>query len=400
MKKTFLAVIALSALSLTNCSKKDTLNGNLDESLNLQSEKGAAAALATTTFNVTPTTSLNTTFWSNVQSALATGPVDVVFANGTYTRTSTITLANMGHATNLLTLKTASTVGGAIFTGSIATLMYLNTCQNIQVLRLKFTGPVTGYAMRMSNSQDIAVENCIFKDLPDVGYGALGVHYPLTNRVLVRNCTFENVGYDSHAHMIYGAYGIQRLSVVNNTFKDCSGAFVRFRGDLSDKGVVYNNTFTSTGTYLTGLNPVFIEIPVFNDVDPGDERMGTNFMITKNTFTYGTVGSQTTRFNVVFHSTGFNPPGRTYLISTADAALLSGGTVTQKRSVMSGMLGLDGNEIRFGGNTNTNVQYNVVYRCWNGYGSAGPWTGVASIGTAVNASGLATTETAAINYYP
>lgn len=76
------------------------------------------------------------------------------------------------------------------------------------------------------------------------------------------------------------------------------------------------------------------------------------------------------------------------------------GTVSQKRNIMSAQLGLDGDSIHFGGNTNSNVQYNVVYRCWNNYGSTGPWTGVASIGTAVNAFGLATTEAAAISYYP
>ncbi len=385
--------------ALTAC-KKQSASLNVNESSVTNSEKEIKSLSATTTINVSPATSFNSTFWTNVQSALATGPVDIVFADGNYPLTSTLTLTNMGSTTNLLTLKTAVTEGGAIFTGSIANLLYLNGCKNVKVLRLKFTGAATGYAMRISNSQDVTVEKCFFMNLPSVGYGALGVHYGLTNRIIVKNSTFENVGYDSHAHMIYGAYGIQRLSLVGNTFKNCSGAFVRFRGDLSDKGVVYDNDFISTGTYLTGLNPVFIEIPVFNDVDPGDERMGTNFMVTKNTFTYGTVGSQATRFNVVFHSSGYNPTDRTYLISVANADLLTSGTVTQKRGVMASQLGLAGDAIRFGGNTNTNVQYNVVYRCWNNYGSAGPWTGVASIGSAVNASGLATTEAAAIGYYP
>jgi hypothetical protein len=399
MKKQLLIMGVLATMALTSC-KKTVETVNLEELSQVNTEMEMASLLATTTINVTPSTSFNSTFWNNVQSALATGPVDIIFADGNYPLSSTLTMTNIGSTTNLLTLKTASTEGGAIFTGSIANLMYLNGCKNVKVLRLKFTGAATGYAMRISNSQDITVEKCFFMDLPSVGYGALGVHYGLTNRVLVKNSTFENVGYDSHAHMIYGAYGIQRLSLVGNTFKDCSGSFVRFRGDLSDKGVVYDNDFISTGTYLTGLNPIFIEIPVFNDVNPGDEKMGTNFMITKNTFTYGTVGSQTTRINVAFHSSGYNPTGRTYLISVADAGLLASGTVTQKRSVMSSQLGLDGDAIRFGGNTNTNVQYNVVYRCWNNYGSAGPWTGIASIGSAVNASGLATTEAAAIAYYP
>ncbi|WP_119080087.1 hypothetical protein [Chitinophaga alhagiae] len=391
-----IAIVALSFLGLVYCKKADVEPENNTPVL----RSDAPSLLSTTTFNVSPATNFNSTFWSNVQTALASGPVDVIFANGTYTRTATLTLSNIGDDANLLTLKTASVPGGAVFNGSIAKLMNVNLCKNVKLQGLKFTGAATGYALTIVRSQDIAVEECIFTDLPDVGYGALGVHYETTNRVLVRNNTFARVGYDSHAHMIYGAYGIQRLSVVGNSFTDCSGSFVRFRGNLSSKGVVYDNDFTSTGTYLTGINPVFIEIPVFNDVDPGDERMGTQFMITKNTFTYATAGSQATRYAVVFHHTGFNPPDRTHLISAADAATLNSGTVTQKRTIMSAQLGLDGNEIHFGGNTNSNVQYNVLYRCWNGYGSSGPWAGIASIGTAVNASGLATTELAAINYYP
>lgn len=391
-----IAIVALSVLSLVYCKKAD-----VEPEKNMPALRSdAPALLTTTTFNVSPSTNFNSTFWSNVQTALASGPVDVIFADGTYTRTATLTLSNVGDDANLLTLKTASTPGGVVFNGNIAKLMNVNLCKNVKLQGLKFTGDVTGYALTIVRSQDIAVEECIFTDLPAVGYGALGVHYETTNRVLVRNNTFARVGYDSHAHMIYGAYGIQRLSVVGNSFTDCSGSFVRFRGNLSGKGVVYDNDFTSTGTYLTGINPVFVEIPVFNDVNPGDERMGTEFMITKNTFTYATVGSQATRYAVVFHHTGYNPPDRNYLISAADAATLNSGTVTQKRNIMSTQLGLDGNEIHFGGNTNSNVQYNVLYRCWNGYGSTGPWTGIASIGTAVNASGLATTETAAINYYP
>ena len=392
-------VVLLLLAGITGCKQSaDDFSLSRTET-QASASSGMGMLSASTVISVSPSTSFNSTFWSNVQTALDTGSVNIVFANGTYTRTSTLALTNLGHATNLLTLK-AATTGGPVITGTIANLLDITTSQNVRVTGLKFTGGVTGYAMRVRNSQHITIDSCFFQDLPDVGYGALGVHQALTDRVLVRACTFERVGYDSHAHMIYAAYGVTRLSVVSNYFEDCSGSFVRFRGDLSDMGVVYNNDFISSGAYLTGINPVLIEIPVFNDVNPGDERMGTHFMITKNRFTYGTTGNQANRYAVVFHSSGFNPADRNYLISAADAALLHSGTVAQKRSVMSSQLGLDGNAIRFGGNTNTNVQYNVVYRCWNNYGSAGPWTGVASIGTAVNASGLATTEEAAINFYP
>lgn len=397
MKTILRALLVFSATGLLYC-KKPGIKPAL--ALDALKSESLVQLLSTTTFNVSPATSFNSTFWSGVQTALASGPVDIIFEDGAYTRTATLAISNIGHNSNPLTLKTLTSEGGALFTGSISKLMNINQCKNIKLLGLEFTGDVTGYALTIVNSQDITVEKCRFVDLPAVSYGALGVHYAASNRVIVKYNTFERVGYDSHAHMIYGAYGIQRLSVVGNTFKDCAGSFVRFRGDLSEKGVVYDNDFISTGTYLTGINPVFIEVPVFNDVNPGDERIGTSFMITKNTFNYGTVGSQATRFALVFHHTGFNPVDRNYLISAEDAATLHSGTVAGKRNIMSTQLGLIGDSIHFGGNTNINVQYNVLYRCWNGYGSAGPWTGYASIGTAVNASGLAATEAEAIGYYP
>jgi hypothetical protein len=130
----------------------------------------------------------------------------------------------------------------------------------------------------------ILVEKCQFVDLPVVNFGALGVHYAATDRVIVKNNTFERVGNRAAAHMIYGAYGVQRLIIVSNWFKDCSGVFVRFRGDLSDRGVVYGNTFISNGTYYKdSTHQEFIEVPVINDDNPGQERMGTSFMITQNT---------------------------------------------------------------------------------------------------------------------
>lgn len=360
---------------------------------------GNVDGLSTTTIHVTPSTALNSAFWATVQKTLKKGPVDVVFAQGMYTRTSTVTLNGLGNNKHLLTLKANDTEYEAVFNGAIANLINLINCKNIRIFRLKFTGAATGYAMTIRNSQDITVEKCNFSDLPDVRYGALGVHRSLTDRMVVKYCHFENVGYDSHAHMIYGAYGIQRLSVISNTFKNCSGSFVRFRGDLSDKGVVYNNTFISTGTYMGGKNPVFVEIPVFNNVNPGDERMGTNFVIAMNSFSYGTSGNQATRFAVTFHSSGFNPTDRTYLISPEDGLRLHTGTVSEKRKIMSSHLGLDGNLIKCGKNTKSNVQHEVVYRVANNYGSSGPWAGFADITNAISSSGLPATETAAIEYY-
>jgi len=389
-KHTILFVLIL--FIILGCKKSSSAPDNTDE------EPQEVIIIPDTTFSVNSGSELNDEFWQNVQTALNDGHVMVRFAVGEYMLTSTITVENMGHDENLLMLQ-AERSGSVIFEGEIANLLDLRNCKNVRVRGFKFTGDATGYAMRVVNSQRISIETCYFQDLPAVGYGALGVHQSSTDDIVVKGSRFERVGYDSHAHMIYAAYGVNRLSIISNYFKDCSGSFVRFRGDLSDKGVVYNNDFISTGNYLTGINPVFIEIPVFNDVNPGDERMGTNFLVTKNTFSYGNMGNQSTRYAMVFHSSGFNPSDRNYLISVADAEKLTNGTPAEKQSVMQTQLGLNADKILFGGNANINVAHNVLYRAWNNYGSEGPWTGIADIESAIASPDEITTEEEAINFY-
>ncbi len=394
------ALMSLLIATIFSC-KKDAVVDQKEEKIVVEAQKEALTEATTTIVNVTPSTTLDATFWSGIQTMLQTNAVDVVFADGTYNVTSTITLSNIGSATKRLQLK-ANTVGAAVLTGSIAKLMSLNNCQNILIHRLKFTGTVSEYALVIQRSPNITVAYCRFENMPNLYYGAVGAHYATSNNIIIRQNQFSNIGVGSTAHMIYGAFGVKRLKIIENTFTDCSGSFIRFRGDNSTHGVVYGNTFNSTGTYMvsgTGVNPIFVEVPVFNDVNPGDETFGTSFMVTKNNFNYATVGNQSTRFALAFHHSGFNPTGRTHLISTADAVTLGTGTVTEKRAIMSSKLGLDGTKILYGGNNNVNLSTNVVYRCWEAYGATAPWTGVVSISSAVSSTGLAATYDEALVFY-
>lgn len=394
------ALIPLLMAGIFSC-KKDTALAEKEEKITVEAQNQVQSQSTVTVVNVNPSTVLDATFWSGIQTMLQSNAVDVVFADGTYNITSTITLSNIGNATKRLQLK-ANSVGAAVFTGSIAKLMSLNNCQNILIHRLKFTGAVSEYALVIQRSPNITVAYCRFEDMPNLYYGAVGAHYATSNNIIIRQNQFSNIGVGSTAHMIYGAFGVKRLKIIENTFTDCSGSFVRFRGDNSTHGVVYGNTFNSTGTYMingTGVNPIFVEVPVFNDVNPGDETFGTSFMVTKNNFNYATVGNQSTRFALAFHHSGFNPTGRTHLISTADAATLGTGTVNEKRAIMSSKLGLDGAKILYGGNNNVNLSTHVVYRCWEAYGATAPWTGVVSISSAVSSTGLATTYDEALVFY-
>ncbi len=352
-----------------------------------------------TIFSVNTGTTLDGLFWSKVQAALGNGNVMVRFAVGEYTLTAPIVAEHVGHDEHTLFLQSEST-GRAIFDGEIANLLELNSCRNIRVRGLAFTGKVTAYALRVSNGQRISIENCSFQDLSATTTGALGILQSETDRITIKNCRFQHIGISAGAHMIDATHGVTRLTVVNSYFKDCSGSFIRFRGDLSDMGVFYKNDFISTGTYRTGVNPVFIEVAAVNEVNPGNERLGTNFMFADNTFSYGNMGSQTSRYAVVFHSSGFNPADRNYQLSAADGEKLQNGTATEKQAIMTSQLGLDGDKIHFGKNINRNVAYRVAYRHTNNYGAAGPWTGVADIEPVLNTAGPVTSEEEALIFYP
>lgn len=405
--KTSLSILLVISLGFANCKKTDVSKSE-NQALSANGKTGTGKVLATTIYNVTPSTSLSTTFWDNVQASLATGPVDVVFADGVYTRSSAITISGRGHATNLLTLKTASTVGGASFTGNISSsLLSISASQNIKLLRLKFTGDKPGYAVSILDGQDITIENSRFVDMHTLTYGALGVHNT-SNNVIVKNCTFSRIGTGAGAHMIYAANNTERLFIISNVFTDCSGSFIKFRNG-THRSVVYNNNFTSHGTYditaqPSGPNPPFIQVSAINDVNPGDEHIADKFVVTANTFTFGTLGTQTNLKNLSFHVNGFSPADRNYWISSTQASTLNSGTVTQKRAVMSSELGLNGEYIHYGGNTNTNgnTDFNVSYGVWDGnFPNCNPsWQGTVSIGTGVNAGGMPTTEAEALAYYP
>lgn len=399
--KNHLLLFACFLLVLTSC-KEETYEALTNGEV--QNERGEVTTLATTIINVDTATNFDANFWANINLLLSSGYVDIVFADGTYNLSSTLNLVGVGHNTNRLQLK-ANTVGAAVFKSSVADavpdLMMLKNCKNILLHRLKFTGGAVQYALRIRDSQNITIAYCRFVDLPNIGYGALGVHYAGSDNIIVRQNHFTNVGYDSQAHMIYAAWGATRLKIINNQFTDCSGSYVRYR-DNSTHGVIYGNNFTSTGTYWNTalnryVNRVFLEVAVFNKTSTDNEILGTDFMVANNNFTYSTSGDQNERFAFLFHHSGFNAPGRSHLTS-AEAALLGSGTLSERRQIMSDKLCLDGAKILYGNNTNVNVATDVSFRFRND-GTTNPWLGVVNITSATNPSGLATSYETALVYY-
>lgn len=350
-----------------------------------------------TVFSVNTGTTLDAAFWQTVQSALDSGNTMVRFAVGEYTLTSPVVLENLGHDKHRLFVQAEAT-NRVILQGEIPTLMQLKNCRNVRIRGFRFTGKATEAALRMISSNRISLEYGSFFDLTDAVNGAVAIIQP-SDSIVIRAVRFEQVGVNSLSHMV-DAIGVSRLTILNSYFKDCAGSFVRFRGSLSDRGVLYKNDFISTGTFLTGMNPAFVEVAALNGANPGNERLGTNFMIADNTFSYGNMGTQLTRYAVVFHALGFNPPGLTYQLPVADGERLQNGTAAEKQAILSSHLGLDGQKIHYGNNVSRNVAHNVAYRYTNTTDSAAPWTGVADIEPALNPAGLVTSEEEAIGFYP
>lgn len=286
----------------------------------------------------------NQKIWQQVNELLKNDELTVCFVDGHYS-TKKLALTGIGNDKHKLTIKGSSRTG-VVLDAPVGTMMSIDGCKNLVLENLNFTGPTKGYCLRITKdkkgnpSRNIEINKCSWYDLTDLYYGCVGVHSG-SNHVTLNNCTFKRAGMDSHCHMIYNAYKADYVNVFNCHFEDCSGAYVRYR-DKSDYGVISGNTFVSTGTYKN-YNPqyeVFIGIPNFNDVDPGDEQFGTHYMITKNTFKF-TPKPDAFRTGIRFHHSGFNYPGYKYLMNAEQGKILESDDSLAKMKLLQDNCGLN-----------------------------------------------------------
>lgn len=324
----------------------------------------------------------NQSFWSNVQDALASDPVTVSLLDGNYG--SKLALDSLGNARNALILSGGSPTG-VVFNASRRTLFSLRGCQNILLENLNFTGPGIGYALKITKedggtvSRNITVRNCNWYDMGDIYYGACGVHYG-SHHVRFENCTFKRIGFDGHAHMMYHSYNADHISAINCHFEDCSGAYVRFR-DRSDYGVVSGCTFVSTRTYANkhAAQEIFIEIPVFNNVDPGDETFGHDFAFTNNTFLFHAT-EPSIRYGIRYIHVGYDPPGMNYLMTAAEGTILEGSDAAAKKTLLKNNCGIDFDQIDISGNTWSNENHRISFASYADFGAASKgWDGEVDI---------------------
>lgn len=340
-------------------------------------------------------------FWASLNRQLAEEPVTVVFLAGRYVvsddparQMPPFEIDQVGHPRHALVLE-GERAGEVVFSRHEGDrkladyplperraglkgpgLFFLRRGRNVTVRNLTFTAPDVpmGYTTNFAGGRDVTIEHCHWHDLQGVYFGASGTVGAETDHVTFRHCRFERVGSGGHAHMIYNAYDPLHVRVIDCHFEDCAGDYVRFR-DGTDYGVVYGCTFRSTGRYLR-THQTFVAVPLFNDDDPARptakpnyEYFGTRFLIAHNRFIYENEESPATRCALVFHHSGFDPPGRQHLLDRAAAQVLRSGTPAERRALLQRNLGLDVAQVHVFGNEYVRVAHLGLYRGNAAYGA-------------------------------
>jgi hypothetical protein len=210
-----------------------------------------------------------------------------------------------------------------------------------------------------------------------------------TYDVTVQNCTFARVGNGAGAHMIYTDHGPYNIDVLNNTFVDDPGDYVRFRDNVGTFEVI-GNTFQST---QPANNRAFVSMPLFNDTNPGTEIFATNMVVKDNTFQYTpTYPSGVTPFSsswygepISFVNFGFNYPGYTYQLTPAEAQSLQTGTAAQRIALLKQLTGIDLTKVYVGDNNFIDLGgYQVSYASFPEYGSpSSGWQGFIDLSSLV-----------------
>ncbi len=328
---------------------------------------------------------LDMDFWLQVQYELKTSPVEVKLLPGDYHKAYIdmgLTLKGIGNETNRLTITGGDDVLFHVLEGyaTRSNLIYFNSCQNIHVRDLHFTGHGSiNYVMAVRSttgaipSHNILIENCSWTDMNGIVYGATGCHYDRTTDITYQSCTFKRIGKNSGSHMMYHAYDSSNISVIDCHFEDCTGEYVRFR-DKCDFGMVRNSVFIRND-HEKYVAVAFIAVPCYNDVDPGDEYFATNYAFTENQFT--NLGTNTINSAITFNHRGFTPKEFQYLLSTEEAAVLQNGTREERMALLKEQLGVETGKIRVNSNAlngaftryvgfYSKADYGAVSRGWTG----------------------------------
>ena len=322
--------------------------------------------------------------WKRIQSELKNTPVTLQLAPGKYYTQhpakpdTKLNLIDIGDDKNVFILRGAPD-NASVFarhpddsmasdpkSKNLQNLITLRkNCRNMIIEQLYFTGKgMCGYALQIRESRDITVRNCRWKDMRGVYYGASGANIKSAN-ITWQDCTFDNIGFNSHAHMLYNGNQCKNLQVLNCTMTDAYGDFIRFRNQVDDV-TIRGCSFVDNGKYAS--SPI-IAFPLFIDGEqPKDiEYFSTGLTVTGNTFVFKKKAAR--NWMMDFLISGYNPPDRQYLVNKADAAKFAQMSRAEQRKFLDERFGLETARVNFSGNKLVNVNDAVVYECWPKYGS-------------------------------
>ena len=321
--------------------------------------------------------------WQTVRKQLQSAPVTLELAAGKYVTTypakpdTRLNLIDIGHPEHTLTIRGAAGNASCFMrdpadskdaipkNGNLQNLVTVRkNCRNIVFEQLYFTGSgMCGYALQIRESRDITLRNCHWKDMRGVYYGASGAWR--SHNVTWENCTFANIGYDVHAHVLYNLSNCTGLTLRNCRLSDSYGDFVRFRDRVCDV-VVENCEFIDNGLYDSSP---FLAFPLFIDFEQPDqyEYFSTGLTVRNNKFIFKRQAPR--NWMMAFHISGYNPPEWQYLVNRKDAAAMAQMSRPELRQYLDTRFGLQTGRIFFSGNTLENAADAVVYECWPKYGS-------------------------------
>ncbi|MBR2642561.1 MAG: right-handed parallel beta-helix repeat-containing protein [Lentisphaeria bacterium] len=320
--------------------------------------------------------------WKNIKKKLEKSPVTLQLAPGNYytelpaKKETSLVLRGVGNEKHHFTLRGAENHGSVfarhpndskeIKNNLFPLIIIRNNSRNIIIDGLRFTGNgLCSAALAVSRSRDILIRNCVWKDLRGAFYAASSADAESEN-ITWENCLFENVGYDTRAHMLYNSNSSKKLTVRNCTMIDAYGDFVRFRNKVDDV-TVENCTFIDNGKYDSSpmlAFPIFVTEQV---VKKGGEFFSTGLTVRNNRFEFKKKAER--NWMMCFHISGYNPPGREYLMSQKDIAAFNAMDRAAQRKFLDERMGLQTDRIRFENNTIINAEDTVVYECWPKYGS-------------------------------
>lgn len=340
---------------------------------------------------------LDKSFWEKVQERLSKNAVTVWLCNGTY-HSGTLNLALMGDPMHQLTVRAKTDYEVVIIADStMAYIVNLKGSENMVVRGLVFRGPcksfgVACHAEGKRNARNLRIENCQFLDLEKAKFG--GLLLSEASNVVVRGCTFNNVGIGGGSHMIYSNTNSRDLSVVGCSFTDCKGDYVRFRNGTGYVRVDSCSFVSNEPVYSNE----FILVPLFNDVNPGDEFFGTDFQFTNNSFAYNAEGRR--RHAIQFRCDGYNVSGEdglNYLTSEEECKTLNNRAVSEKAALLKSHMDLDNSKVKIYGNTYSNVDHKVVYWYHPNYGAKNKDNGFCDISDWPSKSGVVSKTPCIVN---